>query len=355
MELSSQGDDGVYTAECIEKKRIRKGRVEYLVKWKNWSRKHNTWEPVENILDTRLLEAFEKSQKKEPAKRGPKPKKDRSLGSSDAPPEAAATTRNNHRADGEEGEPPPPPLPREESSDTEASDAEEKKEPAILKRKLREDSVEASSPSSPPAAEAKNKTNPVCESPERDEPAAQGHPAPEPTPKQPEPNTPKAPSNGHAKKVPQSRSEGGRKSSSGGGKPQPGKNSPLARVPAPKSGGNKLGGSCPGGKADSPANHSDQENNSSESGKVAAVVSPSLGNLLQPKNGNSRPLALWGPEPPEKWHRLNPVVDQILITDVTANLVTVTVRECWTDRGFFRDRESPDKVGANEPKGMEVN
>ncbi|XP_069940739.1 chromobox protein homolog 7 isoform X2 [Cherax quadricarinatus] len=60
MELSLVGDR-VYAAECIQKKRVRRGRVEYLVKWKGWSNKHNTWEPIENILDVRLLEAFEES------------------------------------------------------------------------------------------------------------------------------------------------------------------------------------------------------------------------------------------------------------------------------------------------------
>ena len=33
-----------------------------------------------------------------------------------------------------------------------------------------------------------------------------------------------------------------------------------------------------------------------------------------------------------------PLIDQIFITDVTSNLVTVTVRECYTDKGFFRKR-----------------
>lgn len=77
MELSSVGER-VFAAERIEKKRIRKGRVEYLVKWKGWSPKYNTWEPEENILDDRLLKAFEKSLQVRGytgLKRGPKPKK----------------------------------------------------------------------------------------------------------------------------------------------------------------------------------------------------------------------------------------------------------------------------------------
>ncbi len=31
------------------------------MKWKGWSQKYNTWEQKENILDIRLLEAFEVS------------------------------------------------------------------------------------------------------------------------------------------------------------------------------------------------------------------------------------------------------------------------------------------------------
>ncbi|PIK46117.1 putative myoneurin, partial [Apostichopus japonicus] len=35
------------------------GKVEYLVKWKGWSNKNNTWEPEGHILDTRLVQNFE--------------------------------------------------------------------------------------------------------------------------------------------------------------------------------------------------------------------------------------------------------------------------------------------------------
>ncbi|XP_037610476.1 chromobox protein homolog 2-like isoform X2 [Sebastes umbrosus] len=52
----------VFDAECILSKRPRKGRFEYLVKWRGWSSKHNSWEPEENILDPRLLAAFHKRE-----------------------------------------------------------------------------------------------------------------------------------------------------------------------------------------------------------------------------------------------------------------------------------------------------
>ncbi|XP_053231529.1 E3 SUMO-protein ligase CBX4 [Podarcis raffonei] len=77
MELPTVGEH-VFAVESIEKKRIRKGRVEYLVKWRGWSSKYNTWEPEENILDPRLLIAFQNRERQEQLmgyrKRGPKPK-----------------------------------------------------------------------------------------------------------------------------------------------------------------------------------------------------------------------------------------------------------------------------------------
>ncbi|XP_021915622.1 polycomb group protein Pc isoform X3 [Zootermopsis nevadensis] len=76
MELSM--GDRVYAAERIMKKRVRRGRVEYFVKWKGWSQKHSTWEPEENILDGRLIDIFEQGQRGDPTphKRGPGRKKE---------------------------------------------------------------------------------------------------------------------------------------------------------------------------------------------------------------------------------------------------------------------------------------
>ncbi|XP_062875016.1 chromobox protein homolog 8a [Trichomycterus rosablanca] len=76
MELSAVGER-VFAAESIIKRRIRRGRMEYLVKWKDWSLKYSTWEPEENILDERLFAAFEERERERelygPKKRGPKP------------------------------------------------------------------------------------------------------------------------------------------------------------------------------------------------------------------------------------------------------------------------------------------
>jgi len=48
----------VFAVEAITKKRIKKGKTEYLVKWKGYSPRYSTWEPEENILDPRLIQQF---------------------------------------------------------------------------------------------------------------------------------------------------------------------------------------------------------------------------------------------------------------------------------------------------------
>ncbi|XP_077415661.1 chromobox protein homolog 2 [Vanacampus margaritifer] len=75
-ELSAVGEQ-VFDAECILNKRQRKGKLEFLVKWRGWSSKHNSWEPQENILDPRLLAAFNKKEQEKELlirKRGKRPR-----------------------------------------------------------------------------------------------------------------------------------------------------------------------------------------------------------------------------------------------------------------------------------------
>lgn len=41
----------------------------------------------------------------------------------------------------------------------------------------------------------------------------------------------------------------------------------------------------------------------------------------------------------EYWRMKNPVADKVFITDVTVDLNTVTIRECATEKGFFKERQ----------------
>ncbi|XP_063078564.1 chromobox homolog 7a isoform X2 [Engraulis encrasicolus] len=66
MELSSLGEQ-VFAVESITKKRVRKGNVEYLLKWQGWPQKYSTWEPEEHILDPRLVLEYEEKEEKERA------------------------------------------------------------------------------------------------------------------------------------------------------------------------------------------------------------------------------------------------------------------------------------------------
>ncbi|XP_057818524.1 chromo domain-containing protein LHP1 isoform X2 [Cryptomeria japonica] len=51
-----------YEVESIRKKRIRKGQVQYLVKWRDWPESQNTWEPYENVKSCgEILKDFEES------------------------------------------------------------------------------------------------------------------------------------------------------------------------------------------------------------------------------------------------------------------------------------------------------
>ncbi|KAI8796933.1 M-phase phosphoprotein 8 [Biomphalaria glabrata] len=58
MDLPAK-DERVFQADYIQKKRHRRGKVEYLVKWKGYSVKQSTWEPADNILDPFLIAEFD--------------------------------------------------------------------------------------------------------------------------------------------------------------------------------------------------------------------------------------------------------------------------------------------------------
>ncbi|XP_038069449.1 polycomb group protein Pc-like [Patiria miniata] len=75
VEGLSQSRSDVYIVEAIKGKRRRKGISEYLVKWKGWSNKHNTWEPEDNILDKRLLDTYATRRTGVTSRRGRRPRR----------------------------------------------------------------------------------------------------------------------------------------------------------------------------------------------------------------------------------------------------------------------------------------
>ncbi|XP_059649034.1 chromo domain protein LHP1-like [Cornus florida] len=54
--------EGFYEIEAVRRKRVRKGEVQYLIKWRGWPETANTWEPIDNLLScTDVIDAFEES------------------------------------------------------------------------------------------------------------------------------------------------------------------------------------------------------------------------------------------------------------------------------------------------------
>ncbi|XP_006661688.1 probable chromo domain-containing protein LHP1 [Oryza brachyantha] len=52
--------EGFYEIEDIRRRRLRKGKLQYLVKWRGWPESANTWEPLENLSAcSDIIDAFE--------------------------------------------------------------------------------------------------------------------------------------------------------------------------------------------------------------------------------------------------------------------------------------------------------
>lgn len=58
----SSDSEEEYVVEKIVAKRLNKGKVEYLLKWKGWPETSNTWEPEEHLDCSALLKEFEAAE-----------------------------------------------------------------------------------------------------------------------------------------------------------------------------------------------------------------------------------------------------------------------------------------------------
>lgn len=406
--------DRVYAAERIMRKRLRKGRVEYFVKWKGWSQRHSTWEPEENILDRRLIEIFEQSQRADavPHKRGPGRRKEMryhllnqelATASTEATaPDSTVTATTTADAATHDTEmamdsaggaepstdtnteepvqlPPaedsttqitsdisgPVPVDTVESEPTETSgdlneatsDVGEVSEPAVIAQvKTPRPHTPITTPAVQDAVETNtvetvddvNPTSPRCDtgtkrkaevlsqesgkigvtittscaSPVSKAPRLGSPPLPSPQPVSARRASQGSPCAGQAPPV-------------SGSPPPP----TLIAPPSPKVGATPL--IAP---ELSPAQVNNLRNADSQTETSSNHISPDTEistevpvNQVEEQN----PKAPRAPVIPSAryWQTVNPVADQVFITDVTVNLKTVTIRECKTEKGFFRKRD----------------
>ncbi|CAH1273554.1 CBX4 [Branchiostoma lanceolatum] len=366
MELSAFGER-VFAAECLQKKRWRRGKAEYLVKWKGWSQKYNTWEPVDNILDPRLLLAFENRRRQKDGgglKRGPKPKRLRieeplraagegnaeleTTGSPVSDPGSShvgsdSTSHTTNVSFSEDDDDYVPCLSPESGEGSTEGSGE------VLKRKLPGQAGGAgiSGEGSGLVAgrgpgEANGATLGGAGPSHRMWGRGVGHAS--------QTISPSGVGSGSAKRseawgfvrgntscLPGEQMAGERGKAVASPTTPPPHNQTtmlknIANQQKPVSSSvvsqNKAGQSPPFGRKESAS--SDQENESATANSVATTPPPGPGTLA------ARPQTLaW---PPKKRWRPTVIGGQVFITDVTANFLTVTVRECSTPQGFFKPR-----------------
>ncbi|GBM19789.1 Chromobox 6 [Araneus ventricosus] len=359
MELSSVGER-VYAAECVQKKRIRRGRVEYLVKWKGWSTRYNTWEPEENILDVRLLEAFEASQAREhatPRKRGKKQSQEAQhyvspIQNDNRNLTGEKTTLKQDVVDKQNHSTWLPETVNEESASADsplASASSGSSEPPVKVPKLNNISVDntwtnSPAPSSPSSAEwqipASNSSSASeyvgdIEVPENGTTSLQ------------QDNLRPSSASSSCSLSQTSFLEDDKVSAKDKSSSSYTKNAEITED-------NESSISHCEDKSENESSRQLQQNENLDDSNNAVTGEVSNGSVaaMSDNAGDEAAESSQSSLSDDFWKKQNPVVDHVLITDVTTNLLTVTVRECDTSSGFFKDRPNPEN-GVDSPKSNE--
>lgn len=359
--------------------------MEYYVKWKGWSQKHNTWEPEENILDVRLIDVYERSQKSDgTTKLGRPKKKDKQIER-----QQNVETEDEGRASGEESQDegpskpakkPEPVRPIEDEdtrADSGASGTTAPEATSVQNNPEGENSSSSSSEDRPilsrlEVAGTKRKAEVLSKSGKIGVTITTSGPTSSSPP--PAKISKTVPAKQSSMSIHHNRTNGRQNSTNEEETSAiPSASSPaVLTATAPRTSTDKrpspIDATLPHGATKEPESPKPIASRTDEKRIDVTGVEVEQSRI---KNGrtetsdsisanvtyNNKPLTVNGHHNTtlsedlssavtspgsDYWLARNPVADQVFITDVTVNLKTVTIRECKTEKGFFKERSEND-------------